>query len=240
MRGKANTGLIRFPVGLEEGPDGSAHVHSLTVPGCVASGRSKEAALEAFSRVLGQWLDFLAGQGEPVPPADRELEITVDEWIATDARVASGESDVCFDADRRPLVEPELLRGLRLLGGLRGRLLPHIRRARDEDLEGLGPPEANVRRIVDELARAQWWTLTRLGASPLAEVPARAVARLDTAMALIVQNMGALTAEERARQVEIEGEEWTARKVLRRLLWLEWSLGTAALRTLADGKRELA
>jgi predicted RNase H-like HicB family nuclease len=224
----------RFPVGLEEGPDESFHVHAFTLPGCVGSGRTRDEALEAFQGQLGAWLEFLASLGEANPDSAREIEIAVDEWIATDADVGAGESDVLFAADLVPLTEAELLRGVRLLGALRGRLLPLIRRARDQELEGIGKEAWNVRLIIDELARAQWWTLTRLGASPLAEVPATAVGRLDTAMALVIQHFAHLSEEARQAHVTLDGEEWTARKVLRRLLWLEWSLGAAALHLLAD------
>lgn len=225
----------RFPVGLEEGPDGAVHVHSFNIPGCVASGATRESALEEFGPVLAAWLRFLSEEGDPVPPIEVELEVSVDEWISTEAGVGAGESNVCFDADRVPVTEGELLRGLRLLGALRGRLLPLIRRVRDQDLERLGPPGANVRLTLDELARAQWWTLSRLGASPLAEVPDRVVARLDTAMALLVQHLAHMPAEARAAITEIDGEIWTPRKVCRRLLWLEWTLGGAALDALTDG-----
>ena len=219
----------RFPVGLEEGPDEAFHVHAFTLPGCVGSGATRDDALASFQSELTAWLDFLGSQGEVLPDPSREIEIAVDEWIATEADVAVGDSDVLFASDLVPLTEPELLRGVRLLGALRGRLLPRIRRAKDEELESIGSEEWNLRVIIDELARAHWWTLTRLGASPLAEVPPNAVARLDTAMALVIQHFAHLSAEARETHVELDGEEWTPRKVLRRLLWLEWSLGGAAL-----------
>jgi predicted RNase H-like HicB family nuclease len=223
----------RFPVGLEEGPDEAFHVHAFTLPGCVGSGRTRDDALDSFQSELTAWLEFLGSQGEVLPDPSREIEIAVDEWIATDADVAGGESDVLFASDLDPLSDSELLRGVRLLGALRGRLLPRIRRARDEELEKLGTNDWNVRVILDELARAQWWTLTRLGSSPLAEVPQNAVARLDTAMALIIQHFAHLSPAARETHVELEGEEWTPRKVLRRLLWLEWNLGGAALHLLS-------
>jgi predicted RNase H-like HicB family nuclease len=222
----------RFSVGLEEGTDGWTHVHSLGIPGCTATGATREEALNAFSTVLAGWLEFLAGEGEAVPPTGSELEIAVDEWVLTEAAVAAGQSDTCFEADREPIETAEVLRNLRRLGALRGRLLPYIRRARDADLEAIRAADWNVRLVLDELARAQWWTLTRLGASPLAEVPPAVVARLDTAMALIVHTLATLPAERLGAVVDIEGEEWTVRRVLRRLLWLEWALGGAALHAM--------
>ena len=54
-------------------------------------------------------------------------------------------------------------------------------------------------------------------------------------MALVVQQFTGFAREQRAMVIELEGEVWTPRKVLRRLLWLEWSLGRAARSVLPDG-----
>lgn len=219
-------------VGIEEGPDGAALVHSLGFPGCVAYGASPQEALDAYAEELSEWLTFRDELRLPVPPRDAELEIAVDEWIESTAEVARGESEVCFDADLVPLEDSEISEGLHLLGDLRGRLLRELRRLPRGTLEEMSDEGMSLRRIVDELARAQWWTLTRLGASPLAEVPRAPLGRLDTAMALVVQQFTGFVREARERVLEIDGEVWTPRKVLRRLLWLEWWLGKAALAAL--------
>lgn len=228
--------MIRIPaqvVGIEEGADGSFLVHGLTLPGCAAWGVTVEGAIEAWTAELNEWFRFLAAEGEPTPPREVEIDIQVDEWLRTDARLREGESKVCFRADLEPLLEEEVRRDVRILGALRGRVLPSIRRMRDEDLAAMGTPDWNARIVLDELARASWWTLTRLGASPLGEVPDRVVARLDTAMAMVVHRLTEMEPDDRGKCVEIDGEEWTPRKVVRRLLWLEWTLGAAALDALA-------
>jgi hypothetical protein len=157
-----------------------------------------------------------------------ELEIAVDEWVQSDAEVERGESDVCFERDLAPLADREINEGLYALGDLRGRLLRALRDVPRAEFDTRTVGVLTLRRILDELARAQWWTLTRLGASPLAEVPEQPVARLDTAMALVVQQFTGLARTERDRVIEIDGEVWTPRKVMRRLLWVEWSLGRSA------------
>lgn len=228
--------MIRIPpqmVGIEEGIDGSFLVHGLTLPGCAAWGTTVDVAIDAWAAAMNDWLLFLSAEGEPTPPRDSEIDIHVEEWLRTGARIRQGESKVCFEADREPLLDDEVGRGIRVLGALRGRLLPTIRRARDEDLEAMGTPSWNARIVLDELARASWWTLTRLGSSPLGQVPDRVVGRLDTAMALVVQRLTEMDASVRGQCVELEDEEWTARKVIRRLLWLEWTLGGAALDALS-------
>ena len=229
---------LRVAVGLEEGPGGATNVHGFTIPGCRSSGPTKEEALASFEGELASWLSFLAANGLGVWSPGQDLEIQVDEWLLTDVAVAAGETDVCFEADRVTLAESELSRGVQLLGLLRGRLLSGIRGRRNAELEARGESDLNVRIVLDELARAQWWTLTRLGSSPLGRIPEEVVARLDTAMALAVHQLTSLPSEARAGVIELEGEEWTPRKVLRRLLWLEWEVGGTALRLL-DLDREV-
>ena len=226
-------GLRRVRVGLEEGEDGAVMAHALNLPGCAAAGASPEAAVAAFERTLGDWLRVLAAAGERVPPRDAEIEIAVDEWLRTDARVAAGETAALFADDLRALSREDAEAGLRRLGDLRGRLLARLRRRPEALLDAETPGGMTARRVLEELARAQWWTLSRLGSTPMAEVPERTLARLDTAMALIVDRLTTLPGDARALRLEMDGEEWTPRKVLRRLLWLEWTLGAAALSALA-------
>jgi predicted RNase H-like HicB family nuclease len=221
-----------FSVGLEQGPDDTTRVHALDLLGCAAEGAGPEEALEQFGDALAEWLHLMQSVGEPVPPPDAELEIAVDEWIRTDADVAAGESDACFEADLRRLTDEEIAGGLRRLGDLRGRLLQSVRRRPEAELDDCRTGEWTARQILEELARAQWWALSRLGASPLAEVPERTLGRLDTAMALVVDRFTALGPEQRGEVVDLDGETWTPRKVLRRLLWIEWTLGRAALSAL--------
>jgi predicted RNase H-like HicB family nuclease len=233
MTSTATTLPPRFlSVGIEQGSDGAVLVHGFGVPGCVGYGQSPEEALEDFADRLADWLEFRESARLGVPPREAELEIAVDEWVRSTAAVGAGESDALFDDDLRPLSDREINEGLQLLGDLRGILLRSLRGLPQAEFDRLGAEEMTLRRIMDELARAQWWTLTRLGASPMAEVPSHPVGRLDTSMALVVQQFTALDGDARERSLELDGEGWTPRKVLRRLLWLEWSLGRAALHAL--------
>jgi predicted RNase H-like HicB family nuclease len=221
-----------FSVGLEEGADGATLVHAITLPGCTAGGETQEEALSNFGTVLSQWLTTLGSLGEGLPPRDAELEIAVDEWHLSDAAVAEGESSVLLDADRRPLTETETLALLHRLGDLRGTLLARVRRLPDSALDTPWRGEWTARIALEELARAHWHTLSRLGSSSMAEVPPRTLARLDTSMALVVQRFTELPADARDAVIEIEGELWSPRKVLRRLLWLEWTFGRLAMAAL--------
>lgn len=228
----------RISIGLEQGADGYLWAHPLGTAGCAAAGVTAEAAVGAFEDELVEWLRFVASAGGAVPPAEAELELAVDEWIETDAKVGEGETLALFAADVAALQDEEIARGMRLLGDLRGALLAAVRAIPRREMETALDARAEggwtVRQVLEELARAQWWTLSRLGASPMAGAADATLARLDTAMALVVQHLGHLPAERRSLRLELDGEEWTPRKVLRRLLWLEWTLGRAALRALGD------
>lgn len=229
--------LTTVRVGLEEGADGAVIAHALTLPGCAAIGASPEQAMAAFESSLSQWLGFLASMGESVPPPHAEIEVAVDEWIATGARVAQGESFALFDADLAPLEQAEAEAGVRRIGDLRGRLLARVRRRRDVNLDVPAAAGVTVRQVLEELARAQWVTLSRLGATPMAGAPDHTLARLDTAAALVIDRLTTLSPEVRSQRLELDGEEWTARKVIRRLLWLEWTLGGMALAGLAAAEQ---
>ncbi|HEV2148644.1 MAG TPA: hypothetical protein VGR37_14665 [Longimicrobiaceae bacterium] len=224
----------RITVGLEEGADGAFLAHALTLPGCAAFGPTAEAAAWALQGEVLEWLRFLAAAGEPVPPPEAELELAVDEWLRTGARAGAGESTACFEHDLRPLEDADIDRELRRLGDLRAALLARVRRLPADQADRPLPGGGTMRRALEELARAQWWTLTRLGASPLGEPPDRTLGRLDGAMALTVDHFSHLPPERRGLLLEIEGEEWTPRKVLRRMLWTEWSLGRVVAHALSD------
>lgn len=226
------TNAGRISIGLEEGADGAVLAHGLSTPGCTALGTSATDAVAAFQVALHDWLPRLAAVGAPMPPLGAELELSVDEWLRTDAHVTAGESTACFAADVVTLSDAEIDAGLRLLGELRARLLRRVRRLPDAVLDAESPAGWTARQILEELARAAWWTLSRLGASPRAELPAGTLGRLDTAMALSIQQFAHLAPERRAAHLVLDGEEWTPRKVLRRLLWLEWALGRAAVTAL--------
>ena len=226
---------MRIAVGLESGR-GGVLAHALDLPGCVVAGSDAEDAVVAMPDQLSAWLRFLAGTGEAVPPRDAEIELAVDEWIDTGADIEAGETTVLFDHDRDPISREEVDRGLARLGDLRARLLRALRgmdRAAFEAEDG----SLSISRVLDELARSQWWTLSRLGASPMAEVPEGILARLDTAQALTVQHFTELPDVRRGLLLEIDGEHWTPRKVMRRMLETEWSLGQVVLeraRSLGD------
>ena len=230
------TAESRISIGLEQGADGWLWAHPLSLAGCAAAGPTPEAAVAAFEAELVEWLGFVAAAGMQVPSRDAELELAVDEWIATDADVREGESYALFAADVAALSNDEMRLGLRLLGDLRGALLAAVRAIPRRDVEAAleSPAEEGwtAREVLEELARAQWWTVSRLGATPLGESPDSTLARLDTAMALVVREMVELPPDRRALRLELDDEEWTPRKVMRRLLWLEWTLGRAAARAL--------
>src|SRR5215213_7314735 len=147
----------RISIGIEQGADGFLWAHPLGMAGCAAAGITAEAAVAAFEDELLEWLRFVAATGAPVPPPGAELELAVDEWIETDAKVGEGESVALFAADVAALSDDEIARGMRLLGELRGSLLAAIRAIPRREVEAAldGPAEGGwaVRQVLEELAR---------------------------------------------------------------------------------------
>ncbi|HEU0013924.1 MAG TPA: hypothetical protein VFQ45_09590 [Longimicrobium sp.] len=224
--------LLRVSVGLEQAPGKRLSAWALNVPGASGIGWTAEEAVADLELELGDWIRFFHSAGEPVPDEDEEIELAVDEWLLADEPEPDHPVPVIFDCDLEPLTRQDVERGLQRLGEMRRRLLARIRHEREDVLERRAGNGKTVRENLEELARMHWWTLSRLGASPMAEVPEKTVARLDTSMALVVQTLTMLPDEKRAQLLVLDNQEWTPRKVMRRLLWLEWILGNAALNGL--------
>jgi hypothetical protein len=144
-----------FVVGLEQGSDGAVLVHGLSLPGCVGAGSERDAALASFADQLASWLHFLAAVGEPVPDAERELDIVVEEWISSGEALATGGGTGFFEADLQPLDPEEIHLVLQRLGDLRGRLLRAIKQAGEPGLDRAGESGWTARRVCDEPSRAQ-------------------------------------------------------------------------------------
>ncbi len=76
----------------------------------------------------------------------------------------------------------------------------------------------SVRNALEHLARADLWYASRLEEGGMREL----VWRLSAARALVLQHLQNVPADARGRVTTHEGEEWTPRKVARRMLEHEW------------------
>jgi len=176
----------------------------LPIPGCYASAGTRAlavggvpAAVQAETGVSPTGSVVVAEDWRAVPaPGDPEFLI-----------------NACFAADRDPLTRADVTAGLQRLRDTRRALLRLIE-------PGEAWRDAHVQDILTHLARAETWYLNAMGVSiDEATLPSAPVARLGAIRdhleaALFIWKGNTAV-------VGTSGEDWTARKLLRRAIWHE-------------------
>jgi hypothetical protein len=103
-----------------------------------------------------------------------------------------------------------------------------LRPTRDEDvalvLDRLARDASELAGASDEtlrtLADGEWWLLSRLGTRPFGSFPLEPRERFAAVRALTLERFANLLPGDRERHAVFAGEQWTTRKVLRRLACL--------------------
>jgi predicted RNase H-like HicB family nuclease len=189
----------------------------LDLPGCFGSGASAEAAVGAAAGAMRVWrgrLGMAVDEGEAVEVVERFASF----MSAPEYRV-----NAFFADDERALDGAEVERGLRMLEITRAELLVAVP----------GEPTGETARVLEHVARAEWWYLTRLGSATGEEaVPAEPLARVEAVRAMTRAALPGLLGD--GRVVELNGERWSGRKVLRRALWHEQDHAAEIARAIVD------
>jgi uncharacterized damage-inducible protein DinB len=127
-----------------------------------------------------------------------------------------------FEDDRRSLTYDEVEHGLWLLECSRRDLLALIERMSSGKLDEpvTGEVQGSIRGILNHVAWAEWWYFDRLNLAFAREgMPEETFSKLDKVRAQTRAQLPKLVGDRRV--VERVGEQWSARKVLRRTLWHE-------------------
>jgi hypothetical protein len=201
-------------VGIDAGFDGGAAAWVLDLVGCAATARSEEAALAAVPQRIqshGLW------SGEAAETAEFEVVERVETRVLEDGY----EVNATFAADRRPMVPDAIGLAQRRLAAAHQRLLDAAYAMPGSSLRGEGKSDEEMLRHV---TRAAIWLSTRT------EPDQRAISfpPEDVMIALRVRDglgfvdwyVGRLGDGDGIRhRVDSKGEEWTVRKILRRLIY---------------------
>lgn len=186
---------------LEEGGY-LAHVPALV--GCVARGKTKEEAIEKTREAMAAYLALMRQHGMRVPSADEAIELEVTE---TDA--------LTLPPDYAPMSDQELDDLWHLAHTSREALLDTLAAMSSSALNWRADPQSwSVRNVLEHMARADVWYASRLEEGGLPELLWRLAATRD----LVMNQLHSLPSETRAHVTKHDDEEWTPRKVARRML----------------------
>jgi predicted RNase H-like HicB family nuclease/uncharacterized damage-inducible protein DinB len=178
-----------------------AHVPAL--PGASARGKSIEEAKENIRVAVEEYLSLLRDVGEPVPKASEEVRLEFEE-------VDSATFLTDYDA-----IHPNEMETLfRWMAVSRQELMDLAKNLPEDAFKWkLDDDTPTIHQILCHMAEADLWYTDRLK-----QWPGAPLYRLAAARGVALERLRALTEEERARSTVYEGEEWTPRKVVRRML----------------------
>jgi predicted RNase H-like HicB family nuclease/uncharacterized damage-inducible protein DinB len=173
------------------------------LPGASARGQTVAEAKEKIREAIEAYLALLHDVGEPVPRTDDDIHLEFEEVDSTTFL-----SD--YDAVRPN--ETEML--FRWLAISRQELIDLVKGLPAQAFDWkLDDDTFSIREILCHLAEADLWYTDRLKRWP--EAP---LFRLAAARGVALERLRALTEIERASITVYEGEEWTPRKIMRRML----------------------
>ncbi|MFW5772913.1 MAG: DinB family protein [Phototrophicaceae bacterium] len=216
-----------YRVGLES-------VHSvrwtswlLDLPGCCAVAGSRDEALESVPVVARKYTEWMQQYGlTPLWDLPRKASARAEVVQAFEAypspRRPSRLVRAFFDDDRRPLSEAEVGFVLRLLSCIRQELLHVIEAVPPGSLATFLPDDrfGSINGLLGHIATTEWMLCDRLHlAIPSHSIPDVPLAQLEAVRANTLHRLPELTGDDRV--IRRAGELWSARKVVRRLLWHE-------------------
>jgi hypothetical protein len=220
--------LIR--VGVENGNDNRSLAWALDHPGCFVYGKDESEAILNLPLVFLHYAEWIAGHTNQPWLTTEMLEIKlVEVWqcyfIDSDLQTSDDgiEVNAWFREDWRPLSETDVERGIQLLNWSREDLLLLIRSLTPAQLSlyRLGFERWTIDKILQHIANAEWWYLDRLELAPWSKsvLPSDSIERLAFVRARVMQVMWELP--DLKKVIGKEGEFWSSRKLLRRLLYHE-------------------
>ena len=178
-----------------------AHVPAL--PGASARGKTIEDAKHNIRTAMEEYLSLLRDVGEPVPKASEGIHLDFEEVDTT-----------TFLTDYDALHPNEMQTLFRWMAVSRQELMDLVKNLPGEAFAWNPDAETpSVRDILCHMAEADLWYTDRLRQWPDAPL-----FRLAATRGVALERLRALSERELGRVTVYEGEEWTPRKVMRRML----------------------
>jgi hypothetical protein len=223
---------MQLRTGLELNYEGRVLAWALDYPGCFAYGDDEQEALVLLPQAFiayQHWVNFKAGEKTWLKE-DQDIDVRLLErckiYLINENYEVTNEDgysvNAWFQNDWLPLKEEEVAQGLMLMDWSRNDLLDLLAGIPDELREkNFAGERWNVLGVIRHIGGAEWWYLDRLGLTDLSrnEVPNDPFERLDVIRKQVKTVLPGLIGKDLVKGKE--GEFWSPRKLLRRVLWHE-------------------
>ena len=213
--------LIR--VGMEKYPGNNFTAWALDFPGCVAYGKDEAEALLALPRKLLEF-DYWVRLHSDDPWFELDsMDFHVDETFVVSQTNCQGmeyEVNAFFKDDQRPLSEAEVSQALQVIGWQQDELLAGIEFVGEEQLNRVETGQRwSIMGILRQLANAEVRYLQNFGVET-SQIPRDTdpISAINQSFEAVIEALSDLAGD--SRVVDFAQESWSARKLVRRLLWL--------------------
>ena len=215
---------MQIRVGLENNIEGRSLAWVLDHPGCFAYGKDGTEAILRVPQALITYREWIGEKTNASWLSNLEdFDIALVEVFECYNNLLGDreiEINACFQDDARPFSAVEIEQASLLLTWSRDDLeqliSPLTRQQREQKFPG---ERWSIDGVVRHVANANWWYLDRLELAGVShdQLSNNPVERLNQVHTFMMNSLPAL--KNRSEILEVEGETWSARKVLRRALW---------------------
>lgn len=215
---------MQIRIGLENGIEGRSLAWVLDFPGCFAYGKD---GTEAILRTPQALLTFREWVGEHTSNSwledldNFDIALTeIFECYTVKNEKNNYEVNAWFNDDVRALSAVEIERGLAMLdwsqSDLESQLKPLTRNQLEQKFAG---ERWSIEGVVRHVANANWWYLDRLGLAgiDLKMTSNNSIERMSQVQDELHRVLPTLV--NKPLNIEMDGETWSPRKVLRRAIW---------------------
>jgi len=216
-----------YDVYLEETTEGATLALMLDLPGCFASGASRQEALDKLQGATAAYHAWLRQHDDYTPEVPGPFVFNVKEVFQI-THEADYEVNSFFAPDAEPATDEDIEWALTLLGWQREDVLERVGALSDEALDWKltdAPDARSIRETLDHMAQAEVWYLGRLDEAPphviVATIPGTTLERLQRVRQAAIMRVKSYPKELRGKVFTHHGEQWTLRKALRRAVWHE-------------------
>jgi hypothetical protein len=220
-----------YSVGVEHFAPDHWVAYVFALPGCFSSGETEEQALSYVPQDVKNWFSWISSHAGTedegaydFPPAAYQIGSVESFYAYPAAEDPEYIVNAFFEDDTQPLMLADIQDGLQMLEYTREDLLAVVKDLSPEILNKTMPDNdrfGSIMGILKHVAVVEWWYCNRMGLadfdwSALPEDPFRA---LEVIRANTVLRLPELVGDPHI--IELVGERWSGRKILRRALWHE-------------------
>ncbi len=192
------------------------------LPGCYSAARNQEDAIANAPLRIAQYLEWLSNHNYRAARAVEAIDVEVGESFRSFISEGDYIVNAFFEDDRRTLGSDEVSHALWLLECTRTDLLQVIQPLSPERLDRpiRGEVQGSIHGILKHVVWAEWWYFDRLGlAFNEEQMPEGIMSMLEKSRTHTHRQLPELV--NHTNIMTRIGEQWSARKIVRRTLWHE-------------------